>query len=370
MLIVVLTVLVSAGVCWARGGAQPTPVRAAEELEPGSFPVGEFELVERSGRSVSHRDLAGRVCIASFIFTRCPLSCPRITNMMKDIGDRLSATDVLLLSISVDPDYDTPAILAAYAQKFSASPDHWWFLTGPKQTIYELVRERFKLPLMEAGATDPATAREAITHSDRLALLDRGQIVGLFDSTDGRSVDAIIAKARRLALPGWVKLLPTVNASLNAACAAFLLAGWALIRRRSSIVSIAAKEKLTQRASSPLTTDPAVRRHVVCMLAAVATSVVFLTSYLVYHYQAGSMPFRGVGVLRICYLTILVSHTLLATLGVVPLVTVTLTRAVRKDFHGHRLIAQVTFPIWVYVSLTGVVIYAMLYHLPISGPSL
>ena len=82
------------------------------------------------------------------------------------------------------------------------------------------------------------------------------------------------------------------------------------------------------------------------------------------------MAFRGEGALRIGYLTILVSHTLLATLGVVPLVIVTLTRALRKDFHGHRRIAQVTFPIWLYVSLTGVVIYAMLYHLPATGHSL
>jgi len=289
---------------------------------------------------------------------------------MKGVGGRLAATDVLLLSFSVDPEYDTPAILTAYARKFEASPDHWWFLTGPKQTIYDLVRGRFKLPLMEAGPTDPATEREAITHSDRLALIDRGQIVGLFDSTDAQAVDALIARARRLALPRWVRLLPTINASLNAACAAFLLAGWALIRSRSRVVSIDGKENPPKWASARLTKDSAVRRHIVCMIAAVSTSIVFLTCYLVYHYQAGSMAFRGGGVLRICYLTILVSHTLLATLGVVPLVIVTLTRALREDFNGHRRIAQVTFPIWLYVSLTGVVIYAMLYHLPVTGHSL
>ncbi len=105
---------------------------------------------------------------------------------MKAIGNRLAATDVLLLSFSVDPDYDTPAVLDAYARRFEVSPDHWWFLTGQKQSIYDLVRGRFKLPLMDAGPTDPATEREAITHSDRLALIDRGQVVGLFDSTDPR----------------------------------------------------------------------------------------------------------------------------------------------------------------------------------------
>ncbi|MGO9917049.1 MAG: DUF420 domain-containing protein, partial [Isosphaeraceae bacterium] len=290
--------------------------------------------------------------------------------VMKAVSRRLAATDVLLLSFSVDPEYDTPAVLDVYARRFEASPDDWWFLTGPQQTIYDLVRGRFKLPLMDAGPIDPATEREAITHSDRLALIDRGQVVGLFDSTDPQAVDTLVARARRLALPGWVRLLPTINASLNAACAAFLLAGWVLIRSRRRVAPIDAKEIPTERARAPITRDSAVRNHIVCMIAAVTTSAVFLACYLVYHYQAGSMPFRGGGVLRICYLTILVSHTILATLGVVPLVIVTLTRAVRKDFQGHRRIAQVTFPIWLYVSLTGVVIYAMLYHLPVTGHSL
>jgi protein SCO1/2/putative membrane protein len=369
-LIVVLTVFVSAAICWARGGAQTVPIRAAQELEPGTFPVGDFDLVERSGRSVSQVDLADRVCIASFIFTRCPLSCPRITGVMKDISARLATTNVLLLSFSVDPEYDTPAILAVYARKFGASPDRWWFLTGPKETIHDLVRGRFKLPLMEAGPAEPATEREAITHSDRLALIDRGQMVGLFDSTDVHAVDSLVARARRLALPRWVRLLPTINASLNAACAALLLAGWVFIRSRMRAAPIGGGENPLESARVPLTKHVAVRRHIVCMIAAVTSSMLFLVCYLVYHYQAGSMPFRGGQVLRICYFTILVSHTLLATLGVVPLVIVTLMRALRSDFNGHRRIAQMTFPIWLYVSLTGVAIYAMLYLLPVTSNSL
>src|SRR6516162_9674352 len=168
ILIVAATVVISAAICCARGDRGAVPVRAAQELEWGAYPLGDFELVERSGRSTSARDLANRVCIASFIFTRCPLSCPRITTVMKDVEARLAATDVLLLSFSVDPEYDTPAVLAEFARRYAASPDRWWFLTGPKETIYGLVRERFKLPLMEAGPSDSAADREAITHSDRL----------------------------------------------------------------------------------------------------------------------------------------------------------------------------------------------------------
>ena len=102
------------------------------------------------------------------------------------------------------------------------------------------------------------------------------------------------------------------------------------------------------------------------MSLAVLTSVLFLTCYLVYHYHAGSVPFQGTGPLRSLYFTVLISHTLLATFGVVPLVILTLLRALRHDFARHRQIAAMTFPIWVYVSMTGVVIYFMLYHLPVS----
>ena len=99
------------------------------------------------------------------------------------------------------------------------------------------------------------------------------------------------------------------------------------------------------------------------------TSALFLVSYLVYHYHAGSVSFRSGGSLRLVYFTILLSHTVLATFGVVPLVVLTLTRALRRDFARHSRIAQVTFPIWLYVSVTGVVIYLMLYHLPVIASS-
>ena len=102
------------------------------------------------------------------------------------------------------------------------------------------------------------------------------------------------------------------------------------------------------------------------MLLAVATSTMFLGSYLAYHFQAGSMPFGHGGVARLIYFTVLLSHTVLATFAVVPLVFATLLRAIRGDFAGHARIAQVTLPIWLYVSVTGVAIYLMLYHFPVT----
>ena len=132
--------------------------------------------------------------------------------------------------------------------------------------------------------------------------------------------------------------LPTVNAALNAISAVFLVAGYCFIK---------AKNREAHRA---------------CMLGAFTSSTLFLLSYLVYHFQVGSVPFRGQGPIRIMYFSILVTHTILATI-IVPLSLITLSRAIRGKFAAHRRIARWTLPVWLYVSLTGVVVYWMLYWL-------
>ena len=287
---------------------------------------------------------------------------------MKTLQQRLARSNALLVSISVDPEHDTPTVLKAYADRFGASPERWWFLTGPKEKTYDLVQNGFKLALAETTAADRGEGAETIAHSDRLALVDRGQVVGFFESRDPKALDELVARASRLALPGWVRGLPAVNASLNALCALLLVAGWVFIRYRPSVASIdwsVSPETPVPAGYNPLD-RPGARAHVICMLLAVATSAVFLTCYLAYHYQAGSMRFRHGGLVRWVYFTILWSHTALATFGVVPLVSLTLLRAARRDFARHARIAQVTFPIWVYVSITGVIIYVLLYHVPIA----
>jgi protein SCO1/2/putative membrane protein len=362
--IVLGTVLLSAGICLATAGrAAPAAARAAQDPGPSARSVGPFRLEERSGRTVTDRDLADRVAIASFIFTRCPLSCPRISGVMKGLHGRLAGADVLLVSFSVDPDHDTPAVMADYARRFGASPESWWFLTGPKATTYALIRDRFLLGVEEAPAPDPATGIESIIHSDRLALIDRGRIVGLFDSSDPEAVEALVARARRLALPGWVRLLPTINASLNGLSAALLLAGWLLIRRYRIQAAKCHDPERLPRPGTTVWDQSLVRAHLTCMILAVAASTLFLTSYLVYHARAGSVAFPHVGGIRVAYLTILLSHTLLATASV-PLILLTVSRAWRGDLVRHARIAAVTFPIWLYVAITGVVIYLMLYHMP------
>ena len=131
--------------------------------------------------------------------------------------------------------------------------------------------------------------------------------------------------------------LPAVNASLNALSALLITAGYVAIRRRLVLV------------------------HRSCMLAAVSTSVLFLVSYLVYHAQVGSVPYRGAGLGRTIYFGVLLTHTILAVV-VVPLVALTVSRALRSRFEAHVRVARWTLPIWLYVSVTGVVVYLMLYR--------
>lgn len=131
--------------------------------------------------------------------------------------------------------------------------------------------------------------------------------------------------------------LPGVNASLNALSGVLLLIGYCLIRARR------------------------IEQHRWCMLAAFATSTLFLASYLVYHAQVGSVPFRREGFVRPLYFTILITHVILAA-AVLPLALVTLSRGLSRRFVQHRAIARWTFPIWLYVSITGVLVYVLLYQ--------
>ncbi len=135
-----------------------------------------------------------------------------------------------------------------------------------------------------------------------------------------------------------VTQLPTVNAGLNGIAATLLAAGYVCIRRGR------------------------IDLHRRCMLAAFATSALFLASYLAYHAQVGSRPFTGEGPVRIVYFTVLVSHIVLAA-AILPLAIVTLRRGLRRDDARHAALARWTLPIWLYVSVTGVAVYWMLYRL-------
>jgi uncharacterized membrane protein YozB (DUF420 family) len=105
-----------------------------------------------------------------------------------------------------------------------------------------------------------------------------------------------------------------------------------------------------------------VAAHRACQVTALAVSILFLTSYLVYHYNHGSTRFQGTGIVRPIYFTILTSHTILAVV-IVPLIAMAFYRVLRRDFERHRRIARITLPLWLYVSITGVIVYLMLYQI-------
>ena len=132
--------------------------------------------------------------------------------------------------------------------------------------------------------------------------------------------------------------LPALNATLNATSAVLLSIGWILIKRGRW------------------------KPHRAVMIAAFCTSVLFLISYLTYHAQVGSKHFEGQGPIRIVYFTILLTHTVLAV-TIVPMVLITLSRGLKRRDDRHRAIARWTFPLWMYVSITGVIVYFMLYQL-------
>ena len=141
-----------------------------------------------------------------------------------------------------------------------------------------------------------------------------------------------------------VRDLPALNAGLNATATVLLFVGWRFILRGEKDA------------------------HLRCMVAAFAVSVAFLACYLVYHAAVGSVPFPGTGLARTAYLTMLATHVVLAAI-VPPLALITLWRAYRGEFDRHRWIARITFPIWMYVSVTGVVVYVVLYWIYEAVPA-
>ena len=136
----------------------------------------------------------------------------------------------------------------------------------------------------------------------------------------------------------YISYLPHLNACLNGTSALLLLTGYSFIRSRNVVA------------------------HRACQIAALAISILFLASYLTYHFNHGTTRFQGTGLARPIYFTILTSHTILAMV-IVPLVILTFYRAFRGDFARHRKIARVTLPLWLYVSITGVIVYLMLYQI-------
>lgn len=159
--------------------------------------VPDFALTERSGARVALSDLKGKVWLADFIYTACPDTCPLESATMAQLQSDLSSDGLRLVSFSVDPERDTPAVLARYAATFHADPARWLFLTGGKSDVYRLVQEGFHLsaiPMTE----EPAHADE-VYHDAHFVLVDgAAEIRGYYESNDPAALKRLRADAKKL----------------------------------------------------------------------------------------------------------------------------------------------------------------------------
>jgi uncharacterized membrane protein YozB (DUF420 family) len=234
--------------------------------------------------------------------------------------------------------------LAVYADRYQADASRWLFVTGSRETIDALAIAHFKTSRVENWSSKPGFE---IAHSNRVFVLDRtgrlatsGVVVKEHEGGEVFEIDEArvsqLGQEILLTARPWVGVLPTLNACLNGLSAVLLSMGFLLIRQRNE------------------------RAHVACMLGAFGVSAVFLASYLLYHYFHGHTVYSGHGPIRWVYYTILLTHVVLAV-AVVPMIFATLYYAFRDRRPQHRAVARWTLPIWLYVSVTGVVVYLMLY---------
>lgn len=181
-------------------------VRGVTAKLPDKLPVlgvvPEFELTDQHGQAFGSRQLRGRIWVANFIFTRCPTVCPTFSKKMfqiqhrgRNLGEALH-----LVSFTVDPEYDTPAVLADYAHEYRASARAWSFLTGPLQTVKTAVMDGLKVAM---GNDDPAGGFMQIFHGEHFVLVDRDmQIRGYYRATEADAVDKVLQGAGLLANRG------------------------------------------------------------------------------------------------------------------------------------------------------------------------
>lgn len=193
-IIAVVALLLGSALLW--GFSRRTSVFLGGQALPILGKVTDFQLTERNGQSITLTDLRGKVWVADFIFTSCAGPCPIMSRRMADVQQKWSRENGLrLVSISVDPERDTPAVLKEYANQYGANPNRWLFLTGDMKVISDLAVNGFKLGSVE----------DAIYHSTKFALVDRlGRIRGYYDGTSNDEVNQLSSDIRRvLAERAW-----------------------------------------------------------------------------------------------------------------------------------------------------------------------
>lgn len=314
----------------------------ADVLVPGATaeplgPVPQFTLTDQDGNVVTRETLRGKVCVVSFFFSCCNTICPKVQAVMGRLQEQFAGNpDVLLVSINVYPAHDNQETLKDYARSHQVDSARWLLLRGGEKDIYDLVQKGFYQTAMANPRPSPGAE---VIHTSRLMVVDhRGVIRGYVDGLENDEVERLETYVRRLV---QAKYLPAINAALNGTCGVLLVIGFVLVRGRYLVA------------------------HKICMLLALLTSAIFLGCYLYYHFVVLSgqpTRFTGEGAVRVAYLAILLSHTLLAA-AVAPLALTVTYLGLRNRLLRHVWLARWTLPIWLYVSITGVVVYVMLYHL-------
>lgn len=390
------------------------------------LPKFEFDLV--SGGKLSLDDLKGKRWVASFVFSRCTQTCPQIAQAVHDVHRRVkeSAPDILFVSITVDPKYDTVERFGAWSRIFTGGDySRWKWLTGSQKEIYDLIVGGFALYVSENPPKSRLPGVE-VAHTNRVVLVNedgipvasflgtkpgdmlhlrqilegkkefpepgprRGAgpgfsitaadgspvpiniVPGQQDDTDDAANDETESdtqadsgseepantggemsaeKHNRMIdrkLPSWARALPTINASLNTLSAICLIVGLLAIRNQNRNL------------------------HRNLMMTAFIISILFLVSYLTSHYalyryaEVRGRRFTGDGVWWGLYQLILWPHIALA--AAIPALAIRVFQhAFAERWDQHRRLAKITFPVWMYVSVTGVIIYLMLNHWPTAG---
>jgi protein SCO1/2 len=161
------------------------PVSQASELRKFNI-VPPFALTERSGKTITNADLMGKIWVADFVYTTCPGPCPLVTASLARVQNAvMHDPHVQLVTFTVDPQTDTPPVLAAYANKFGADPDRWWFLTGPEKPLYDLIQNGFYQVVQDNRGQPPQDGQFTVTHSTKMVLVDAdGDVRGFYDGVD------------------------------------------------------------------------------------------------------------------------------------------------------------------------------------------
>lgn len=332
----VLALWAAANPIWAQD-VRGTTTQDTLHLDLDLDPISKFKLTDQNGETFSSDDLLGKVWVAQFFYIACN-KCnstynPAMSELQKLVRGR---PDLVLVSISLNE--DTPEDLKRYSQRWGAEPGQWLFLTGPKDMVHDISSKSFFLGLSkENPLADPGSA---IDHDPKFVLVDRqGHFRGYISGDDPTAIDRLFPAMRELA--GARYSLSAFNALLNCVSTVMLVVGYLAIRRRWILA------------------------HKASMLTALTTSTLFLGSYLYYHFVVlarESPRFPGSGVVWYVYIVILLSHMILAAV-VAPLAVAVAYLGLKNKLAQHVRLARWTLPIWLYVSVTGVVVYWMLYQL-------